>query len=256
MCCSTERDGCTETLRHRRNQNGIMKFHTITFLMLALALAAGCGSRPTANDEIVATYSGAPAADLSGHWERDYSRGDDVNRVVDRVLRQLQRYAPDPALGNNPYGPNEPSLSQRDMAHIIAIARLADNITRVDTLAIEQDAEEITVERKDDFSLYCAFHDGDAAGPSTDYGVELCGWDGTQFVSRLVLPDGLRVTHRFTIADDRTRLRVSTTVSSRQANAPVTLHRFYKKFDKPESDFNCIETLSMKRVCSTGELTP
>lgn len=255
MCCSTKHDGAA-TLRVLGNQNGTMRSHVITALLMALAVAAGCGSSPMADDELVATYSGTPAVDLSGHWERDYSRGDDVNRVVDRAFRQLRRYSPDPALSNNPYGPNEPSLSRRDMADIIAIARLADNITRVDVLAIEQDAEEITVERKDDFSLYCTFQDGNAAGPATEYGAELCGWDGSQFVSRLVLPDGLRVTHRFTIADDRTRLRVSTTVSSRQANVPITLHRFYKKFDKPESDFNCIETLSMKRVCSTSEITP
>lgn len=256
MCCSTKRDGDTATLRLQRNQNRIMRSLAITALLVALALAAGCGSNPRADDELVATYSGTPATDLSGYWERDYSRGDDVNRVVDRVFRQLQRYAPDPAFGNNPYGLNEPSLSQRDMAHIIAIARLADIITQVDVLAIEQDPEEITIERKDDFSLHCAFQNGNAAGPSTEYGAELCGWDGSQFVSRLVLPDGLRVSHRFTIADDRSRLRVSTTVSSRQANVPITLHRFYKKFDKPESDFNCIETLSMKRVCSTREITP
>ena len=254
MCCSTKLDRHAATLWRLGNQIACMKVRSLATLLLVLA--AGCGANPTADDHVVATYSGAPPVDLSGHWERDYSRGDDVNRVVERAFRQLQRYAPDPALGNNPYGPNEPGLSQRDMSHIIAIARLADNITRVDVLAIEQDEREISVERKDDFALYCRFQDGTAIGPSTDYGAELCGWDGDQFVSRLVLPDGLRVTHRFTIAADSTRLRVSTTVSSRQANVPITLQRFYKKFDKPESDFNCVETLSMKRVCSTSEITP
>lgn len=233
-----------------------MKPLAITILLLILSMLAGCATKQSTADEIVASYSGTVTANLSGHWERDYSRGDDVNRVVERVFQQLQRYKPDPALANSRYGINEPSLSQRDMSHIIAIARLADNITSVDVLAIEQNEHDITVARKGDFSLYCAFDNGSASGPATDYGEELCGWNAGQFVSRLVLPDGVRVTHRFMVADDETRMLVSTTVSSRQANVPITLHRFYKKFDKPESEFNCVETLSMKRVCSTSEITP
>ena len=53
---------------------------------------------------------------------------------------------------------------------------------------------------------------------------------------------------------DREQLRVVTTVSSNTARVPVTLTRFYKKFERLPPDFNCIETLSMKRVCSTGEI--
>jgi hypothetical protein len=73
-------------------------------------------------------------------------------------------------------------------------------------------------------------------------------------VSYLVLPDGLQVTHRFTVSADRQQLRVVTTVSSNTARVPVTLSRFYRKFERLPPDFNCIETLSMKRVCSTGEI--
>ena len=73
-------------------------------------------------------------------------------------------------------------------------------------------------------------------------------------MSHLVLPDGLQVTHRFTISEDRQQLRVVTTVSSSTARVPFTLQRFYRKFERLPPDFNCIETLTMKRVCSTGEI--
>lgn len=234
----------------------MMNVSRISAIFLALSLLTACSTQQVAGDKIVSAYDGAAAVDLSGNWERDYSRGQDVNQVAERVFRQLQRYAPDPATSNSPYGSNEPSLSSRDMSHIIAIARIADNITRVDVLTIAQNKHDITVQRKGDFSIFCEFYDGVAKGPETEYGAELCGWDSDQFVSRLILPDGARVTHRFTMADDATQLLVATTVSSRQANVPITLHRFYKKFDRPESDFNCVETLSMKRVCSTSEITP
>jgi hypothetical protein len=232
-----------------------MNVFRITVFLFTIGSLVACTAQTT-GDKIVAGYDGVIPVNLGGNWERDYSRGQTVNQVVDRVFRQLQRYRSDPAMSNNPYGANEPSLSQRDMSHIIAIARLADNITSVDVLTISQSDNELSVERKGDFSLFCEFYDGVATGPETEYGSEVCGWDGDQFVSRLILPDGVRITHRFTVADDAEQLLVSTTVSSRQANVPITLNRFYKKFDKPESDFNCVDTLSMKRVCSTSEVTP
>jgi len=45
-----------------------------------------------------------------------------------------------------------------------------------------------------------------------------------------------------------------TTVSSSTSRVPFTLRRFYTRFQRPAPDYKCIETLSMKRVCSTGEL--
>lgn len=194
---------------------------------------------------------GEMPADFSGSWERDYSRGDDVNQVLRDIYYYLSRTSADRAYTTRP-GPVQPS--SRDMASISALARLAELITRPQVLTISQNEQEITVERKDDFSLLCAFYDGVAKGTESDYGTEICGWDGDQLVSHLVLPDGLQVTHRFTVSEDRQQLRVVTTVSSSAARVPFTLSRFYRKFERLPPDFNCIETLSMKRVCSTGEI--
>ena len=189
--------------------------------------------------------------DLSGSWERDYSRGDDVNQVLRDIYYNLSRTSADRAYTTRP-GPVQPS--SRDMASVRALARLAELITRPQVLTISQNDTEITVDRKDDFSLMCAFYDGVAKGTDSEYGTEICGWAGNQLVSHLVLPDGLQITHRFDVSQDREQLRVITTVSSATSRVPFTLRCFYRRFERLPPDFNCIETLSMKRVCSTGEI--
>lgn len=217
---------------------------------MCLALAACTPTKPVIDEQMM-RIDGEMPADLSGSWERDYSRGDDVNQVLRDIYYYLSRTSADRAYTTRP-APVQPSPTA--MQSIRALARLAELITRPQVLTISQNDREITVDRKDDFSLLCAFYDGVARGTESAYGTEICGWDGDQLVSYLVLPDGLQVTHRFTVSADRQQLRVVTTVSSNTARVPVTLSRFYRKFERLPPDFNCIETLSMKRVCSTGEI--
>ena len=222
-------------------------------VLVLCAVLAAC-SQQVAGDKTIRAYDGTVPLDLSGSWERDYSVGDDVNVEVHRALGQIQRAAVPRTSGDIRLGRNDASYTQRKVSTLLALAQLADVITRVDTLTISQSEHEISVERKGDFAIFCEFHGGTAQGPTTEYGREICGWDGQQFVSRLILPDGLRVTHRFTMSPNGDRLRVATTVSSSSISTPFTLERYYRKFERPVSEFNCIETLSMKRVCSTGEI--
>jgi hypothetical protein len=217
---------------------------------MCLVLVSCTPAKPVIDEQMM-RIDGEMPADFSGSWERDYSRGDDVNQVLRDIYYYLSRTSADRAYTTRP-GPVRPS--SRDMQSISALARLAELITRPQVLTISQNDQEITVDRKDDFSLLCAFYDGVAKGTESDYGAEICGWDGAQLVSHLILPDGLQVTHRFTVSADRQQLRVVTTVASNTARVPVTLTRFYRKFERLPPDFNCIETLSMKRVCSTGEI--
>ena len=221
-----------------------------TISLLCLLLVACAPARPVIDEQMMRIDGDMPA-DLGGSWERDYARGDDVNQVLRDIYYYLSRTAADRVYTARP-GPARPSAN--DFETISALARLAELITRPQVLVISQNDHEITVDRKDDFSLLCAFYDGVARGTESDYGTEICGWDGDQLVSHLVLPDGLQVTHRFTVSEDRQQLRVVTTVSSTTVRVPVTLSRFYKKFERLPPDFNCVETLSMKRVCSTGEI--
>lgn len=221
-------------------------------MLIPCLLAAACSQQPVIDDEMK-RFEGTMPADLSGSWERNYSRDDEVNAVLYQLYYQLSRISPDRRYSTSP-GVAMPS--SRDMASVMALARLAELITRPHVLTISQNEHEISIERADDFAMLCAFYDGVAKGTESDYGTEICGWDGEQLISSLVLPDGLQVTHRFTISEDGEQLRVATTVSSSTSRVPFTLRRFYTKFERPAPTFNCIETLSMKRVCSTGEIVP
>ena len=208
-------------------------------LLVLCCLLAACSQQPTL-DNAVRRYDNAMPADLSGSWERDYWRGDDVNRKLDRWFRQLSRSTPEQRLAGPPGLDNAGAfISPQSVASILALARLADVITRLRSFTISQSEHEISVEREQDFDMLCEFYDGVAQGAITDYGAEICGWDGDQFVSRLILPDGLLVSHRFTIAPDSENLHVATTVSSSATGLSFTLSRFYSKFEPYASQFDC-----------------
>ena len=213
---------------------------------IACLLVAACSSNQPTIDTSIRSYSGGMPVDLSGSWERDYSRSDDIQGVLNSTLRRM--YRPHPDTGYPIPSPNS--------SKVVALARFAEIITRTDVLTITQDEYEIKVARKDDFTMLCEFYEGYAKRTVSEFGAEVCSWNGHQLVSHLLLPDGLLVSHQFTIAADGMSLQVSTTISSNATSVPFTIKRVYMKFELPESDFNCLETLSMKRVCSTGEITP
>ena len=219
---------------------------------LCCLLVAGCAQQAVVDQDMMQIEGGMPA-DFGGNWERDYSRGDDVDAVLRQVYRQLARTNQD----QRPAGiPAVATPNPRDMSAVLPLARLAELITRPDVLYITQDEYRIRVDRKDDYSLECSFFDGVARATDSGYGVEICGWDGNELVSNLVLPDGLQVTYRFAISEDAKALRMVTTLDSPTSRLPFTLRRFYRKFEYPPGALNCIETLSMKRVCSTAEIEP
>jgi hypothetical protein len=228
--------------------------HRIAPILAALLLAACTASGPVL-DTTNPSFIGEMPADFSGSWERDYSRGEDAQGALNTLFRQRQRL-----MQQQSQFPGSPQsnagMSQREGKALVALARLVEEITRPDVLTISQDDYEIRVARKDDFDLSCSFFEGVAQGTDSAYGTEVCSWDGNSLVSHLVLPGGLTVTHRFTMSPDRNYLRVITTAKSSGTRTPFTLHRFYIRFEAPPNAFNCIETLSMKRVCSTGEITP
>ena len=226
-----------------------------SMLVLCLLVAA-CSQQPT-RDIVTRSDQATMPADLSGSWERDYFRGDDVNRALERWFRQLSRAAPDQ--GFSSYAGVDglgAYASPQYVTSVLALARLADAITRHRSFSISQSEHEISVEREQDFDMLCEFYDGVAQGASTDYGTEVCGWAGEQFVSRLILPDGLLVSHRFTIAPEGEDLHVSTTVSSSRTGLSFTLNRFYTKFEPFGSPFDCVDTFSRNRVCTMGEDSP
>ena len=220
-----------------------------------LLACVGCSSAPPVITEDMLSIEDGMPVDLSGSWARDYARSDTVNDVLRKTYFELAGGRSGPGRGGY-RGPDTILRADRDMQDILPLARLAELITRPDELTISQTENEIRIERRDDFAIACSFYNGRSRDTGSPYGREICGWSGDRLVSHLALPDGLEVTHRFTMSDDRQSLRVMTTVASDTARVPFTLSHYYWKFQKPAPKYQCIETLSMKRVCSTGELAP
>jgi hypothetical protein len=214
---------------------------------LGLLLAA-CAQQQT-YEFPVQQLAGPLPTNFGGYWERDYSRGADVNAELRAIFRRM---GPDDLR----YGAGRPTMSPSRAESILALAQFADEITRHDVLTIAQDESEISIERKDDYAIVCSFPGGVADPVDSPYGEEICAFDGGELVSNLVLPDGLLVRHRFTRSEDGERLRVTTTVASKASGTPFSIQRFYRRYVPPASGFNCVETLSMKRVCSTGDIEP
>lgn len=220
-------------------------------VIVAGALLAGCAAPPVIDDQMTRLEGDMPV-DLSGYWQRNYARDDDVNREIQRTYARLRSQADQGFQGS----PGGASLSSGDVNSLVALARLADEITRSDLLHIHQDDHEVRIDREDDFSLSCSFFNGMAEPTDSAFGSELCGWDEQNLVSLMRLPDGLDIVHRFTLSDDGQELRVITTLSSTTSRTPFTLRRFYRKYDRPPGKLNCVETLSMKRVCTTAGSGP
>ena len=94
-------------------------------LLILCWLLAACSQQLTL-DNAVRSDDNAMPADLSGSWERDYWRGDDVNRTLDRWFRQLARSTPDQRLPGYPSLDNPGALiSPQSVASILALAGLA-----------------------------------------------------------------------------------------------------------------------------------
>lgn len=226
--------------------------------MITLALLAACGSPGPTLDTTKPSFVGDMPVDLSGSWERDYARSQDVQGALNAMFqdRQRQVYQQQQLNSMSRAGPSNAGLSQREINGMVALARLVEEISRPDVLSITQDDVQIRIAREDDFALSCTFYEGIAQGTDSPYGTEVCSWDGSDLISHLVLPDGLVISRRYTISGDGQNLREITTASSSATRTPLVLHRYYLKFEAPARAFNCIQTLSMKRVCSTGELEP
>lgn len=235
----------------KRDERGAGRTVALVCVLACLAACSGQAIKSPAKKPDAASDRPLMSINLAGSWERDYSRDDDVNATLQRAYNLLARSISDQARLS---GQGGGGLSPRQASSLLALARLAELITRPDVLTISQTEHEIQVDRKGDFSMSCSFFASGPGSIASPYGRETCYWDDDDLVSNLQLPEGLRVVHRFTMSSDEERLRVVTTLTSPTSRIPFSLRRFYRKFDRLPPEYNCVETLSMKRVCSTSEL--
>jgi hypothetical protein len=219
-------------------------------LVLILLLAA-CARQPAL--ELAGTSS--QQTDFVGAWELDYSQSDEIQARLRSLIRELRRQAErqgqgradsrgGPVISVGPGGANSADS-------VISLARLADYITRSQLLDIEQDPRSIRVKREENFALSCEFHGDEPARQENPLGSEICGWDGHQLVFWVILPDGIRVNHRFSLGPDGKRLNIATTVMTDRVSSPVTLNRVYNRYDPESGGIRCEQTLSRGRVCTT-----
>ncbi len=243
------------------NQSATHNFsrsRTGTSWLLLLLLACLC-EWATAQDDLPSLDLQRPMRlDFSGSWEKDFGRSDKWEDELNRMLRIRQEQAARQQAGLGGTGPavslgNINLNAGRAGESIFDLARLAEYISRQTTMTIVQDRDEIRIERRGEAPLICSTESGPIATFSSVHGSEVCGWDQQQLVFRLSLPDDLVISHRFSVAADRTQLRMVTSVSS-NGSAPFNLIQAFNRYEAPEDGYNCVLTLSRGRVCS--QVTP
>jgi len=212
-----------------------------------LLLLAGCQSpeAPRINEEVA--YE---VVDMSGNWEKDYQLSDDFETEFNLYLFDVQRRLNPQSDGLNrnstfSAGP----AAGGSMESVVGLARFTEEITRMPVLKIEQDRSRIRIDREEDFALFCEFFNRQVAVTETPFGAEQCGWNGEQLLFQLSLTDGLQIFYQVTLSPNGRQLNITTTVSSSQVPAPITISNYYRRYEVPENVLDCILTLARNNVC-------
>ena len=216
---------------------------TLATLCVILGLF-GCGASTTPQQRVADT----PVADFSGHWEVDYARSDSVQTQLNSTFRDIQRQARrqrDAAERGVTY--QGPPLG--DVDTILALAKMAELVTASDLLVVHQDIAFVRIDRENSFALVCDIRDGQTS--ATQLGQETCWWDGQQLHFYIELPEGLSIRHRFVRSADGALLAQRTRLSTRGTQRDFEVSRIFARFEPSNRGYQCINTLSRGRVCST-----
>lgn len=196
----------------------------------------------------------AAPVDFSGHWELNYAQSDNVQAQMNTLVRNLRKQAQREAARRGERGGPGIVLggSGTDSApSIIGLARMAELITDSQLFDVEQSRAQIQVKREGNFALTCDFLRQATSVRDLGVGREACGWDGSQLVFRIALPEGLSIRHRFSLAPSGEQLGVYTTVFSDRVSSPFSVQRVYNRFDPGTRGYRCEMTLTRGRVCTT-----
>ena len=232
--------------------NSMINRHCPRCLAAALlAVLAACSSQP--GDAPLPDAGQPPGADFSGSWELDLAQSDNIQRELDSIFRELRRQAERraQARGDGRSGPGY-SLGVDGNA-MVDLARMAEYVTRSPLLEVEQNSAGIRVKRAENFALTCAFGAVDVELDENPLGREICGWDDHQLVFWVLLPEGVKINHRFSLGPRGERLNIATSVYSDRSSYPFTINRVYHRFDPEADGISCEVTLTRGRVCTTEQ---
>ncbi len=229
-------------------------------MVFALVMSLTTGHSALAQDSLPQLDLELPLRlDFSGSWEKDFRRSDNWEDELSRTMRIRQeaaarqqsspgstriRSTPPISIGNV----NLPRNRGRG-ANIIDLARLAEYVSRQNTLQITQTREEIRIERNGEAALICGTEYELQETFANQHGVEVCGWDGQQLLFQIMLPDDLIIMHRFTVSSNNQVLNLLTSVYSK-GGEPFNLIQAFNRYQAPRDEFNCIQTLSRGQVCN------
>lgn len=217
------------------------------FLPLTLLLLLGaCASNEPAQLPVNTEYD---IVDMSGNWEKDYQLSDDFETEFNLYVFDIQRQLNPQSESINRNSSIVLGAAGGSMESIVGLARFTEEITRMPLLQIEQDRSRIRIEREDDFALLCEFFNRQSMATETPFGTEQCSWSREQMLFLLTLQNGLRIYYQVTLAPNGQQLNITTTVSSDQVSTPMTISNYYRRYDIPENNIDCILTLTRNNVC-------
>ncbi|GEM_PF-216887 len=216
------------------------------FTLAMLTLVGSCATKP----EPLPRFAPAKPVDMTGNWELDYARSDNIQAQLDIMARrwqqEAQRRARAAERGQAVVG--GPQSSGRDL---LALAEMAELITAPTLLEVVQSESEVRVARDNSFALVCRTDSPPPTVTVTPFGTEQCGWDGRQLFFNIDLPEGLRINHRITRAQLDDAVVIQTAVYSPTVDYPFVVRRVFNRYDPDSAGYRCTQTLSKGRVCTT-----
>ena len=213
-----------------------------------LSLSLGCAQeRHTEAITRVAT----PVV-MTGHWEIDFARSDNLQDQLGSIARRVQREAVRRArLAEEGRGYAGSPLP--DQSDLVTLARLAEIITEPVLLEVIQSDARIRVKRDKSFALVCEY-DGSGLSITVDtLGIQRCGWDGDQLFFVMELEEGLDVTHRLSRSDKTDMLLLVTTVETTSTRFPLVVSQYFTPYDPDALGYRCERALTRGKVCSSQQ---
>ena len=213
-----------------------------------LSLSLGC-AQERQNEAITRV---ATPVDMTGHWEIDFARSDNLQDQLGSIARRVQREAVRRArLAEEGRGYAGSPLP--DQSDLVTLARLAEIITEPVLLEVIQNDARIRVKRDKSFALVCEY-DGSGLSITVDtLGIQRCGWDGNQLFFVMELEEGLDVTHRLSRSDKTDMLLLVTSVETTSTRFPLVVSQYFTPYDPDALGYRCERSLTRGKVCSTQQ---